>query len=595
MAETRIFEYVYGGPAFPLIDIYGSLAGWRSSEWCLLAVVAGSIAAALAPRRKDLTPARALWELAWPTLALFATYALTWCNVDEVSVNLEHPFNLYHFGRFSFAPSQMVDGTVEYAYYLLLTPFGWSAASLVAANYWLGFLLAWLHLCLLFFVLRNEVAVTRLGLLMLFAVNAPIVAIFSNGFGAGLVSLAFFLSLVLHFERRTTAAWLVASLLPLLRPDALLCSYALLLATTDLRDLKPTMKLLARWAAPAAAAAVYLLGVRVFYGDWIPTPIAFKSVHPSMLQLSGLKEISVMVMTHVAQPAQFLAIVALAASVWFRDDARIAVLRRLVWPISAVYLFYLVSHTAFGDFTGDIYSRYWIAFYLTLFLILVLNLTSVSSALAVRQERAHALVFSRMMPIVVILLGVAAVLWSGARTDVVRNRNDQAQAGQLLARVLPANLSVSTSELNTFGLLLPDHDVVDVWGYTNPAIAGARVVNGARIRTNPEFFLSASPDVYLAYPPPDEFSSVEAYAAGFHHFTKHLNLLGDMHRVLDSYDVVIIRHPGRDLFLLVRRAAQPALRDALTQHGYGQPGERAFDRARFAELYDPQPLPQRRF
>jgi len=36
--------------------------------------------------------------------------------VDEVYVNLEHSWNLYHFGKLSFSPVSIVDGTVELFY-----------------------------------------------------------------------------------------------------------------------------------------------------------------------------------------------------------------------------------------------------------------------------------------------------------------------------------------------------------------------------------------------------------------------------------------------------------------------------------------------
>ena len=75
--------------------------------------------------------------------------------VDEVFVNLEHPWNLRHHGRFSFSPAGMVDGTVELIYYGLLTPFAGTRADLIRANLGLGFVVGWLHLAIVWRLLRG--------------------------------------------------------------------------------------------------------------------------------------------------------------------------------------------------------------------------------------------------------------------------------------------------------------------------------------------------------------------------------------------------------------------------------------------------------
>ena len=66
--------------------------------------------------------------------------------IDEVFVNLEHPWNLFHHGRFSFSSQEMIDGTVEIVYYGLLTPFAWSHDVLLIANYAFGLLIALGHI-----------------------------------------------------------------------------------------------------------------------------------------------------------------------------------------------------------------------------------------------------------------------------------------------------------------------------------------------------------------------------------------------------------------------------------------------------------------
>jgi len=75
---------------------------------------------------------------------------------DEVYVNLEHPYNLFHFGKFSMSPFRMIDGTVEFIYYLLLTPFALSQATLIVASLILGYGVCWSHLYLVKRIFREH-------------------------------------------------------------------------------------------------------------------------------------------------------------------------------------------------------------------------------------------------------------------------------------------------------------------------------------------------------------------------------------------------------------------------------------------------------
>jgi hypothetical protein len=198
-----------------------------------------------------------------------------------------------------------------------------------------------------------------------------------------------------------------------------------------------------------------------------------------------------------------------------------------------------------------------------------------------------------VVPAAVILLTANAIGWDSSRTPY-RNRTNLAYAGQITATIVPASLSVSTSELNTYGLLL-DHEIIDLWGYTNPEIARSRMLNGNHIRSNPEFFLSVRPDLYFAFVEPGELSQTEGYLARFYHFRKDFNLLGDMNQVLAAYDVLVVRHPLRNLFFLVKREAMPVMAQSLNAHGFAATAQRTLDLRAFRSNYDRQVARHRYF
>jgi len=86
-----------------------------------------------------------------------------------------------------------------------------------------------------------------------------------------------------------------------------------------------------------------------------------------------------------------------------------------------------------------------------------------------------------------------------------------------------------------------DRNVVDLRGYSTPEIAHSKACNGDRIRNNPEYFLSAKPDIYWPYQfsgimdpavALGTFDNAEKSLATFHHSSKWGNILGDMTRVM---------------------------------------------------------------
>src|SRR4051812_21263009 len=97
--------------------------------------LAGLLGAALYPivmrHRERASPAI---PMMLATLVYTGLFIINFTLLDEVAINLEHAWNLYHHGRFSFSSAGWTEGTVEFVFYLLHAPFSWSQTSLITAN-----------------------------------------------------------------------------------------------------------------------------------------------------------------------------------------------------------------------------------------------------------------------------------------------------------------------------------------------------------------------------------------------------------------------------------------------------------------------------
>ncbi len=124
-----VYEFVNTGYAFPP-DIFAGIFS-RDFTHPLLAAISVTAVAVFwlnlsrdptATARSPLEP-QAIWAnpilvVGLSFVVLFLHFATDYAVSDEVMINLEHSYNLHHFGRFSMSPSAMVDGTVEYLFYL---------------------------------------------------------------------------------------------------------------------------------------------------------------------------------------------------------------------------------------------------------------------------------------------------------------------------------------------------------------------------------------------------------------------------------------------------------------------------------------------
>ena len=555
------------------------------------------------------------------SVSLLGTYIYSSRYTDEPFVNLEHTYNLFHHGLFSFSPTRMVDGTVEFLYYLFLTPFAFDRSFLLQTNFIFGAIICWLHLLILWKLLSDINLELKLLLLILFAVSVPFIEIFSSGFGNSLVSLVFFLSLYFQVKGKESKALLLAAILPLIRPDAILYSFSIFFVDfIHKRKVRFTYLILT-----LAALFSYLGLVRFFYGHWIPTPIEFKSDALSMLSAKELtKSVYFKLENYFYNPFHFLPLFFLLPFLIFPQifaqlESGIKRLYYYFIPLSVIFLFYLIT-------THIPEQRYFVGFELLLIVLPLLtikglvsnkklslsmgedNNLATSNLLEVRSSRALFLLVCFLTGLVVLMgsthqyYGLAfGVNNKALKSAQVSRITALGAGGQIVDEVLPKGWKIATTEMNTFGYM-NDREIIDLWGYTNPQIALAKICSERGIRNNPDLFLKMQPEV--AWLRTDRASGTES--SGFPHqaedlenvlatwgnLGKYRNQYGNVVEVMEGYDLVFLRTENWASTLLVKKELNEQLLAALEQGAYKLAKSRELDLGKLKQIYDEQKLVQ---
>jgi len=73
------------------------------------------------------------------------------------------------------------------------------------------------------------------------------------------------------------------------------------------------------------------------------------------------------------------------------------------------------------------------------------------------------------------------------RGQFTTGRTDGMFAGTITERFVPTQFTIATTEQSTFGLMI-ERPVVDLWGYSNPAIAFSKTCSGDRNPVKPPVF-----------------------------------------------------------------------------------------------------------
>lgn len=533
--------------------------------------------------------------------------------VDEVLVNLEHPYNLYHFGKFSMSPDKMVDGTVEVLYYLIHTPFAQSQSSLILGNFLICLIVGWLHLFVLWRLKITNYFINNLILLSCFSLSFSIIHTFSSGFGNSLVSLFFLIAVYFCLKNKLMLSLFVSGLLPLIRPDGILWSLTnILTVLTVIFTLRSKTKALSHpkkiyilmGLLPFISTLVYLGFYKYMYGHWIPTPILFKSVKLSMLPMFDMQRFLDGLFIWIGTPSKKIALLVLASIILYliinkhkeiEQDDKIRILIVYTLLNSLVFIFYNFTRSTIADYTTFyIYSRYWVCFELTLVTLLLITISV--AKISVNRQQESPVNGAKFFPIFLmsflVLTSTPQDINSLMPRNYFVNRTDEVFAGSLTEKILPDNFSISTSEMNTFGLMI-DRPVIDLWGYTNRSIATSKVCNADKKRNNENFFLETLPDVYwpfwfTKFYWAHNYDTVETSFLNVHHTNKEGNLLGDMNKVLRNYDIFIIKTNGKQSAYLVRKTKSDSLISNLKEKEFKLLRTREIDMKRFSALYNSQ-------
>lgn len=515
-------------------------------------------------------------------LLYLATLVLTLRWIDDVMVNLSHPYNLLHHGRFSASPEALTNGTVELAYYGLLTPLAFTRDSLVVGNFATQILLGAGVLALMHGSLQGYSATARLLATAFVALAVPLQQNFSNGYGGGLVLLLTALAVRLASERRFVAAELIGALLPLVRVDALLVVVALGAGIAWSGRRVPWRLAL----GAASSLALFSVVMQLTYGFVTPTPVMLREVSLAEL-VSALDRLpAALVMYPLYRPFSVL-VLGLALVALRRGEGPPA---RLVGPmlvvlLAAVPLFLLGS---FFSWNPALYRYFAAQDLVAVWLAAHLVARSVERGwsqvdLVWRLRRAiavFAVSVTSLGTVGVAVRGPFATFGAETYVNQLPRMTLFAFAGVLLDRVLPADWRIATTEMNTFGFA-SGRPVLDLWGFSNREIAlseergqwGLRVHSGLFLRERPEVlwvrtydprtlrfnFQENSPELVSRDPRPviDGLARLPNTGPG-------LAQSGDLREVMRSYDVVRLFHEhGPMSLLLVRKDAVEELVERL--------------------------------
>lgn len=424
--------------------------------------------------------------------------------IDEVFVNLVHPYNLYHNGRFSFRKDSLVDGTVEYIYYLILTPFASSRESLLFGSFVMGWIVAVLSFLLVAKILWNESLLTFLLGLFLIVFHSGLNQILSSGFGNGLVNLFFLLGLLAWRESKPDFMIVVASLLPLLRIDAIL--YSIILLILSYLQFGGLKRVIISFICSLICIILVMSFSKFYYGHFIPTPIAFKSVPLKVLIKNSPRFPYALIINATSGTNSLLIPLILYFSQQKQIDKRF---RNL---LIAYILLLLISGFYFIQARINSSDRYYLPLYFVANLSIVFGASQLISQNIQNWYYSNKLVLKFsfvMLTLLNIQSGLDSRRYALTGKDfllplpfdgIVSRTFKIADEAKVLNELLTDRQVIATTELNTLGYF--GNFIIDpIWGYANREIATSKihVSFGGEIRALPNYVLRSKPDFFWLY------------------------------------------------------------------------------------------------
>lgn len=520
--------------------------------------------------------------------------------VDEVYVNLEHSWNLYHFGKFSFSPDRIVDGTVELLYYGFLSFFAGTHASLVHACMVLGLVISLAHTITFWYLVRKMQFVVQFVVMIGFAWNPIFAEIQGAGFGNGLVSLIYMIGFVAIWEDRRNLAFVCAAVMPAIRPDAVAFSFSLILGMSMKWRMVPVKAIL----GTVLASAFFLLMVRQLYGHWMLTPILYKKTPLPEIIKGAFGQLNLVVYGLCdSYIVAVLVLLVFTTTKLLNGNAPVVsgpnrfLVRTQIVLMSGLYLFYILSNRNFFAET----RRYYLPFEYLGFLLVATEwglpwLTRISfmKSRDIESNRPgenliesnQNLIVTFLFVISLVSLNSAVIRWknridrfsdrsSSFVTMLLKRENNFSLSAHLANLSMPENWRIATTELQGFGFLT-DHDIDPLYGYANRDIALSQDLNqdGRRIdttylkRSNPESIWTGS-DSALLYPGDFVPESIDKVLGG------HLHNHGFVAKeILAQYPHVFIlqaKMPGTGVVntvFLIRNGLEKEYRESLAALGF---------------------------
>lgn len=483
---------------------------------------------------------------------------------DEVAVNLEHAWNLFHSGRFSMSPAANVDGSIELIFYALHTPFAGTLEHLVLANFVLTLLFSLGSVWLLhrwFVRLPSAADHTWMFLVVVF----PLVRTYANGFGASFFCFLLLMGSTLLLEGATRGGRALAILLPLVRPEGVLWSLSLLLSEApSVQGWKKRLReVFARLAVLLLAIAAFYAFFFFYYGHFKPTPVLNKT-----LSIAGYLNLfnpgdwhdQTREFVETGGGLVLLGAIAMVLAHW----NAIAPSKRLLLAAGLGTALFYFAYFSVGSASIGWYGNQGFRYYAPTLSFAVLALLVAAAARAEPFKTRSATTVAALLLAVPVTLGMKQE--SPVYSDTWVNRQWAARAGHIASEVVAGtDLNVATSEMNTFGLMIADRAVEDYWTYTDRDIASSKLCSGdrthwkARDAQFPNRF-----DLFWVYftslRKDDLFPKAELELEAFHHFSKGRGYkLGDLPDVMKEFDLLLIRLRSGETVAFLARASRGEL------------------------------------
>ena len=498
--------------------------------------------------------------------------------IDEVYVNLIHPFNLYHHGKYSFQPDSLIDGTVEYIYYLLLTPFASTRESLLIASFLSGWVIAVGHIILMAKLLRKETFWVYLTGLFLTAFHFDLNRIFSSGFGNGLVSLLFLYAWSAWTDSKPKRAIIISSILPLFRIDAFL--YSLVLMTLVFLKHRVIKHVLIGLICSLISIACVMLFSLYYYGHMVPTPIAFKSV-PLNFLLQQAHRFPIALLTNFVMSYGTLLFTLFSMSYFYK-----LLNREQVYAAFSYIILLLISAIYTVQSRVNEPNRYFLPMYLVEIILITRCISCLTRKIELdlsynAPKRQVQIIGFVILALLNLQAGIQSRRFANLGVDIsipvpfdglVYRTFKIAQEAEALNSILPNTDVVASTELNTLGFF-GNFKIDPLWGYANRQIAKSNKLMpfAGGVRALPNYVINSKPDYFWLYFVPKELESHlidDDHDGDWYQCSSRIGLCSIIDLAQEFPYIFYIRSGTLNTCLLVPERSLNSIQNLLKQKGY---------------------------